>query len=463
MLLPIRNKATAAAAAALTLAIACVNSAFATDFLAPGIYRVEPDSHLSPPNRVPEAETSRFKERFEHALPKSADITFAVVSHEPGSGGNRVHFLVDKDYKTDVNSANKLCVAYAFPGWNDYSTSQPFCRTNISNESEALLKRRTTAAFTVTWQPRKTYLSTETIRPQRKPTADEVGACALGVCSPEAYGKGVNHYEMAYYADSFALDRVRPYRTILYLTKAVPLFARADRDTILTRLDAGTYVPVLSTDAQWYEIERVGRDGSITHGWVDRDDAVAVSWVAQRARTRDFLFRVAFIEDELTSDAPHAVAIEIIDRKSGVRTQVIRDFDSDPGFAAPADALRVVDANFDGYPDISIFGMSGGAGPNSTENFFLFDAARRRFVFDETLSGLPQIAIDSRTRSISSAQRNSCCSHSAQTYRYAGRTLTLVSTWDESLTADGKWLETTIGRVRDGKLHYQTRRTRPER
>jgi len=46
---------------------------------------------------------------------------------------------------------------------------------------------------------------------------------------------------------------------------------------------------------------------------------------------------------------------------------------------------------------------------------------------------------------------------------FGGRTLTLVSTWDESLTADGKWLETTIGRVRDGKLHYQTRRTRPER
>ncbi|WP_416051090.1 XAC2610-related protein [Cupriavidus basilensis] len=463
MLLPIRNKATSAAAAALALAIACVNSAFATDFLAPGIYRVEPDSHPSPPNRMLEAETSRFKERFEHALPKSADITYAVVSHEPGSGGNRVHFLVDKDYKTDVNSANKLCVAYAFPGWNDYSASQPFCRTNISNESEALLKQRTAVAFTVTWQPRKTYLSTETIRPQRKPTADEVGACALGVCSPEAYGKGVNHYEMAYYADSFALDRVRPYQTILYLTQAVPLFARAERDTILTRLDAGTYVPVLSTDAQWYEIERVGRDGSITHGWVDRDDAVAVNWVAQRARTRNFLFRVAFIEGELTSDSPHAVAIEIIDRKSGVRTQVIRDFDSDPGFAAPANALRVVDANFDGDPDISIFGMSGGAGPNSTENFFLFDAARRRFVFDETLSGLSQIAIDSRTRSISSAQRNSCCSHSAQTYRYAGGTLTLVSTWDESLTADGKWLETTIGRARNGKLHYQTRRTKPER
>jgi hypothetical protein len=43
------------------------------------------------------------------------------------------------------------------------------------------------------------------------------------------------------------------------------------------------------------------------------------------------------------------------------------------------------------------FGYSGGAGPNSTDNFFLFDPAANQFIFDKELSTLTQTSIDSHT------------------------------------------------------------------
>ena len=38
--------------------------------------------------------------------------------------------------------------------------------------------------------------------------------------------------------------------------------------------------------------------------------------------------------------------------------------------------------------------------------------------------------------------------------------LALVASWDESLTADGDWIETTTGRLRGGKMRYRVTRRR---
>src|SRR5207253_10959480 len=99
-----------------------------------------------------------------------------------------------------------------------------------------------------------------------------------------------------------------------------------------------------------------------------------------------------------------------------------------------------------------------GAGPNNTEHFFLFDPVARRFVHNGELSNLPQISIDASHHTVKSAQRGSCCSHSAQTFRYIDGKLTLVAEWDESLSADGKWLVTTTGHLENGKLRYRIKR-----
>ncbi len=452
----------------LTAAISTIDAisgpARAADFIVPGIYQLEAGSHLSTSEKAADIPGRKTVERFGHAIPDAAGVTHAVVSHEPGSNRNRVLFLVAKDYRTDVNSANKLCVAYAFPDWNDYSPSEPFCRTRISNEYEAILNG-SDAAFTVGWLPATAFLRTEPIPAERPPTPSESAACTVfGACEPAAFGHTIDRYEITYRNERFTLETPRAYQDVLFLGKDVPVFAQADRASARTALNAGSHVAVLASRSDWVEIESFDQDGSATHGWIDRDDIRHIRWVEQRAMTRDFRFRVAFpAENDATegnaAEPVSPAAIEVIDRKTGRRTQVIRDFMSDPWGEPGADFLQLVDANFDGHPDIDIFGMSGGAGPNSTRNLFLFDAATRRFVFDETLSGLPQLHIDPRTRTIHSAQRGGCCNHSSETYRYIGGRLTLVASWEQSWLGESR-VETTTGRLRNGKMQHRTTRSR---
>jgi len=449
-------------AVAISIAAALTRSVFAADVLVPGIYHLDADSYLSAPKKARPPAGEEYVERFEHAIPESANAAYAVVSHDPDSNLNKLTFLVNEDYQTDPNTANKLCIAYAFPDWNDYSPSDPFCRTNIgSSDYEAALSWSKTS-FTVNWQPRKKFLGVEHVQPERLPTPDETGACALGVCDERAFGRVVSRYEVSYASDRFTLETRQAYRDILYLKRAVPVFSLADRNSAHSDIGAGKFVAVLSVSPQWYEVDQFSQDGNRLRGWINRDDVFDVKWVAQKAETTDFSFRVAFRPGEDESVAALPVAIEVIDRKNKRRAQIIRDFYSDIPFAANDQVLQLIDANFDGYPDISIFGQSWGAGPNSTENFFLFDPASRQFVFDQELSALTQISIDPSTRTITSAQRNSCCSHSSETYRYKGNKLVLIADWDESLSADGKWIETTTGRMQKGKLHHVTTRKKAD-
>ena len=188
-----------------------------------------------------------------------------------------------------------------------------------------------------------------------------------------------------------------------------------------------------------------------------------VVWVEQKALTKRFYFRVAFpnIETESWEDRPAPVAIRVFDRASGRQVQTIQDFESASRVQPdPPKALAVLDANFDGYADISIAGSDGGAGPNNTINFFLFNPRTGHFEFDEALSSLPQISIEKKTKTVRSAGRGGCCQHSSETFRYVQGKLVQISSWDESITADGKWAETTNCRLMRDKMQCKTTRKR---
>ena len=421
---------------ALFLAVSCfctTVSAATLDALEPGIYRLDPDGYHEPPTTSPNGTGRTYEDKFGSALPTSARITYAIVSRDPSDTQNRVLFLVDSQYHYDINSPNKLCPAYAFPDWNDMSEQEPFCRTNIGDRSEARFDWATDA-FTVSWDSDIRYLG---------PVQENKDKLLL-------------RYEVTHRGDRFKLETPRPYQNVQYLLKDVPFFASASRDTSLGVLQQGGYVAVITSDSEWEEVDHYAPDGSATHGWINRDDLKDLNWVDQQDQTEQFRFRVGFEPDEA-----HAVplAIDVIDRATGKRVQVMRDFYSETLWATEVhSALTLVDANFDGDQDLMILGSNGGAGPNSTYNFFLFDKQSRRFVFNEALSELSQIQIDAQMKEITSAQRNGCCSHSSQTFRYINGRLVEVANRDESMTADGEWIETTVGRLHKGKMQYQTTR-----
>ena len=447
----------------LALALTLSTATFAAELLKPGLYRIQPVSELITPFDRDAAPFGKYVENFKHSIPEAAKATYAMVSRDPDSNLNKLVFLVDKSYVFDINSANKLCVAYAFPDSIYGLGSKPFCGIERNFSDFGATMKWTTDTFAVSWRTDIKISKTEHIEPQRKETPEEALSCALGIrCEMTARFHLINHYQVTHYNDSFKLANSRNYIDLLYAGKAVRMYERPDRGFDLgIDVEANSYFAILSVNPAWYQIERFSQDGKSIQGWINRDDLINVQWITQKSRTKDFQFRVAFrkTDDEYYRRPFDPVAIEVLDSKTGQRIQVIRDFDSDIE-TADDDALSTVDANFDGYQDLSMYGMSGGAGPNSTQNFFLFDPETRQFVFSQQLSDLPQITINSKNRTIESASRGGCCSHSSEKYRYVGKRLVLIANWDESLTSDGKWWKTSIGSLRNGKMQYRTWRKR---
>lgn len=179
-------------------------------------------------------------------------------------------------------------------------------------------------------------------------------------------------------------------------------------------------------------------------------------WHDQRALTADFSFSAQL---ETDGDERYAVqAIRIINRKSGTVFQEIRGIGAMGTWGKPNDMVRVVDANFDGHPDLAIPFADGGAGPNFSNNYYLFDPAAGAFRLNQELSDLPQPSIN-LDGTISSASRGGCCQHHAETYRFHQGKLQLVADWDEASTADGKWIVTTTGKLLHGKWRTKVKKT----
>jgi hypothetical protein len=426
--------------------------------LQPGVYRLDPEAPRSAPVAAPAA-GEQHHDRFAPAVPAAAAVRYAFVSRDGEAALNKLVFVTAATYHYDINSADRLCPAYAFPDWNARSATQPFCRTNIGGDDSEAALSWSEDRFNVQWRDQKRLLRTEHIAPTRRPSADDIGACAVaGVCVPEAYGGAVHHYEVTHYRDRFALQAPRPYIDVFAATVDTPVYPGEAASAPMGTLAAGRYAGIIAASAEWIAIEQVDADGSTLPGWIRRDDLSAGdARIPQQAATANLRFVLAFAPTD--DDAAVLTAIDIRDAATGQRRQILRDIDAEP-MAARADVLQLVDANFDGWPDLSVPAYSGGAGPNATQNIFLFDPARQRFVFEPTLSSLPQLDIDPGSRTLTSASRGGCCSHASSTYRYVQGQLQEVASWEESLSADGEHLQTTQGTLRNGSMHYRTRTRR---
>lgn len=189
-----------------------------------------------------------------------------------------------------------------------------------------------------------------------------------------------------------------------------------------------------------------------------QEPAAAPAWFKQNAATPAHAFQVLALDEGNEHFEPQA--IRIANRASGAVVQEIRIEGAAGSGRKPADLIQVVDANFDGHPDIAVPFGDGGAGPDFTYNFYLFNPGSGRFELNQQLSDLTQVAINPN-HTVTSASRGGAGMHGSETYRYIKGRLTLVANWDEQYTADGKWIVTTTGQLASGKMRYRTKR-RPQ-
>lgn len=446
-----------AAIAAAVIALLGVNHVAAADLLPPGLYRLVEGAHREA-EPLPPVQGESHQDRFEHAVPDVARVRYALVARDDAAGLNTLVFLSDAAGAYGDTPGRRTCQAYAFPDWNDYTTARPFCRIAIGADDARVAS--TDDGFTISYENVKRHVGATRVPAVRAPTAEEAGICAIAdVCAREAYGSTINQYEVTHYHDRFVLLAPHAYRDLLFVPRPVPMLASARSVTAIAEIDAGSFVAVIDRDGEGYAIERIAADGTRAGGWLDRDVLEPLQWIEQSVTLPGMRFRVGVLPGEDEEGAVLPIALEVLDATTGARRQVLRDLDADATRASP-DLLQVVDANFDGAPDLQLSGLSGGAGPNATSNIILFDRAQQRFVLDPELSALPQLEIDPASRSILSFQRGGCCAHSVETYRYIDGHLVLAEQTTTSLSADGRHEETSTDRLINGKMVYRTRRAR---
>ena len=152
-------------------------------------------------------------------------------------------------------------------------------------------------------------------------------------------------------------------------------------------------------------------------------------WHAQKIITSDFAFEVLIRSKEYDDSTLMVQAIRVIERKSG---NIFQQFDDVGGMefrGTLTDVVRVMDADLNGYPDFSFPTSDGGASPNFTNNFYIFNVKRGRFELNEELSMLPQAGIDANGI-VFSEGRASCCHHYSSTYRLRNGKLYLIDSTD---------------------------------
>ena len=243
-----------------------------------------------------------------------------------------------------------------------------------------------------------------------------------------------------------------------------------------TCLSKNEYYAIRRDSADWFFIDRIrvlagtqryhtidgvreqSTQPAIVSGWVKKQDLVANRWVRQLQQSPAFRFEVSdtSASDDGYENAGQLDAVRIINKRTR-QVQVILDIGATPDNSIN-NVVQVQDCNFDGYPDIWINFQNGGAGPNYTRNFYLYNPHNRQFEYSEELSDLPQVEVDSRAKRITSNWRDGAAHHGGEQYTFTHDTLTKTSYWDNYCRneyfctyTEGK----QVGSNWQEKTHYQ--------
>lgn len=186
-----------------------------------------------------------------------------------------------------------------------------------------------------------------------------------------------------------------------------------------------------------------------TSGWIKKEDLVNNPWIKQTQQTKSFRF-------EISTDEESVNAVKIINKKTG-RKQIILDLWSELK-DNPINVIQTGDYNFDGYQDFMFLMQTGGAGPNDTHNFYLYNPNNNNFEYSQELSELPQIQIDTKNKMITSNWRDGAAHHGGEKYTFINQQLTKISYWDQNAST-GFFGQESSGELINGKWvdhHYKT-------
>lgn len=265
----------------------------------------------------------------------------------------------------------------------------------------------------------------------------------------------------------FRLNQPKHYLNSIKVSENTKLYTKPISSSAYITFPTSVYIFITHENLDWYEVNALNDNGQLIHGWIDRDTFLKTPWIDQKQTTKKYKFQYALYSE---SYEQNYAAIKILDKKTGKQIQIIWDIPTDSGHNVFYeidnvedqdeikkhfdDEIDIVDANFDGYPDLMLWGFTGGAGPNDTRNIILYNPTTHKFEWNQALSQLPQIEINPKDKTISSANRGSCCSYLFQTFKFVKNKLILVKSSTHDSDADGNITDTTDTLIR-GKWHHK--------
>jgi hypothetical protein len=264
-------------------------------------------------------------------------------------------------------------------------------------------------------------------------------------------GKTVYRRNIQLYSDSFDLKESRPYISILRTVRETWAVDPSGKNKPVM-IAKGSCAAVITEGPEHDLCDIFDDSGVPARVLIPRLDLIRGAPTGVIASTDEFSLEAA--AELLDGEWFSVNAVIVKDRKKNSVVQIIEPQGIETR-SPPKDSIRMTDANFDGYPDISVLANDGGAGPNNSYNFYLYNPEKRMFEFDEDLSELTQIEIDPVRKEIRSAWRNGAAEHGFERYRFSGGKLELIESIIETYIHDdetGKtFLRTSIRRLVNGR------------
>lgn len=257
----------------------------------------------------------------------------------------------------------------------------------------------------------------------------------------EASCEQVQGTELVFEAGVFNLWRPGSFDHIVrnMYSERVPLYEQAAANMKAMdffETDEHIFIIKDSLNGLWMQVEKLGLlAGRLksSAGWVRKEDLYEGKWKKHLRELPGFRFEVAGLEagSIYPGERGELLAIKVIEKGAGQACQLIADIGAQ--LLNPlVESLEFVDANFDGYPDIMSSYADGGAGPNYSNIFFLYDPDSKTFNYHEQLSSLPQVEVDTVKKLIYSAWRSGAGWHGSGEYRFENDDLVQVKGWEQN-------------------------------
>ena len=239
-------------------------------------------------------------------------------------------------------------------------------------------------------------------------------------------------------ATQFTLIKANHYIQIIPIQKNIKFSTHSN----ILALKAGDFIALTKETDEWYEGDYISENGEIMEGKIFIDDLISDS-KSKIISVNNLNLRINYSivkNEEFASYDGEIYNIKIYNSKDKL-IQVIKNPGLLSRFGSKDSIVNIIDANFDGYLDIEIYAHDGGAGPNSGNNYYLFNPKNQQFEFHQQLSELTQIQVDGKSKNIYAAWRNGAANHGAERYKWLKGKLTQVEYYETNYLDEDKIIE----------------------